>query len=76
MLKCTRAVEDANTMHTNELSGWRRFSLFMHLLMCHHCRRYVRQLKMLLGALGDMHGDASDEEVERVLKRLRESHDS
>lgn len=76
MLKCTQAVEDANTMHTSELGWWRRFSLFMHLLMCHHCRRYVRQLKMLLGAVKDMHGEASDEEVERVLKRLRESSGS
>ncbi|MDZ7736944.1 MAG: zf-HC2 domain-containing protein [Gammaproteobacteria bacterium] len=25
-----------------------RWSVRLHLLMCHHCRRYVRQLRLLL----------------------------
>ena len=45
MLKCKEVVDRADALVDGTPLSWReRFALRMHLLMCHHCRRYVRQL--------------------------------
>jgi hypothetical protein len=44
----------------------------MHLMMCRHCRRYVRYLRALLAAIPFMHGPASDEEVSRVMDHIHD----
>lgn len=70
MLRCDRAVERANVSDTGALRWHERMLMYMHLMMCHHCRRYLRQLRMLLGGMAETPGQASDEEVEAVMRQL------
>jgi len=51
----------------------RRLTLRFHLLICKHCRRFVRQLDATRGATRklDEPEAPSEEEVDRVLERLR-----
>lgn len=70
MLKCRDVPQHAEQLMAGDLTAGQRFSLRMHLLMCHHCRRYVRQLRVLVGALPRLPEDSTDTEVRRVLDKL------
>lgn len=71
MLKCRDIVENADALIDQELSFRRRLTVRMHLFMCVHCRRYVRQLRDLLRAIAGMHGPASGREVSSIMKAIR-----
>ncbi len=57
MLKCNEVVERADELvDGTPLSFRQRWALRLHLMMCHHCRRYVRQLRMLVKSLRQIDG--------------------
>lgn len=72
MLKCTHLVDKADLLIDDaDLSLGQRFSLRVHLVICRHCRRYVRQLRVLTAHL--RHRDpppADDDEVDAILRRI------
>ena len=71
MLKCRDVEQRADELvDGTPLSLRARFALRLHLMMCHHCRRYVKQLRKLVRALRREYEPASDEEVNRVLRAL------
>lgn len=70
MLKCRALVENADQLLDGAVNRRQRLAMKMHLLMCRHCRRYVRQLGALLRAIPFMHRKASDAEVAEVMDRI------
>ncbi len=66
MLKCREVAVEAERLLDGELTWPRRLALRFHLLMCHHCQRYVRQLRTLLGAVRTLHPQASETDVAKV----------
>lgn len=72
MLKCKDVVEKADALVDGTPMSWReRLAMRLHLLMCHHCRRYVRQLRALVTTLRRTEAPRNnDEEVERILQDL------
>lgn len=70
MLKCREIVDNADQLLNGDLNRRQRLAIKMHLLMCRHCRRYVRQLRALLRAIPFMHGKASEAEVSRVIEHI------
>ena len=70
MLKCREVVASADQLLDGSLGRRQKFALRMHLLLCRHCRRYVRQLRVLLRAVPFMHRQASDTEVKQVMDHL------
>lgn len=71
MLKCNEVVERADELvDGTPLSLRERFALRLHLMMCHHCRRYVRQLRLLVQSLRREPERASTEEVNQVMHNL------
>lgn len=52
MLTCRKLVEkvtqEPDLIEKKSPAGWR---VRLHLLVCHHCRRYERQLRLLLRLL-------------------------
>lgn len=70
MLSCREVVIDADQLLDGELNWRRRLAVKLHLLICHNCRRYVRQLRKLIVAIPYMHRRATDEEVSRVMSRI------
>ena len=71
MLKCRDVPAEASLAIDDELSWQRRLNLRFHVLMCQHCRRYLRQLTRLSRAWRRLHSPASDEEVAEVLDKCR-----
>lgn len=81
MLKCRDIPSETEKLLAGELSFGQRVSVRLHLLMCYNCRRYLRQLRVLLGALPGIAAaqPVSDDGIERVMQRLdqcrHEHHD-
>lgn len=70
MLKCREIVDNADQLLDGDNSRRQRLAIKIHLLMCRHCRRYVRQLQALLRAIPFMHSQASDAEVFQVMEHI------
>ena len=74
MLKCRDVPEHAEQFADGQLPFRARLSLYFHLLMCGHCRRYLRQLKLLLRLLPEAEAQkqaqVEDAEVQAILARL------
>lgn len=70
MLKCRELVAESSALLEGELSWRQRMSVRMHVLMCHRCRRFLRQFRNLLTGLASAHGRATPAEVQRVMQRV------
>ena len=70
MLKCRELVHEADRLLDDDLNWRGRLAVRFHLLICHHCRRYVRQLRLLLAAIPAMHKMATEREVAEVMSHL------
>lgn len=69
-----RCKEVSRSIAADELStaGWsQRLSTKLHLLMCRHCRRYARQLRVIGEAARQVFSDTSPDSAAR--ERLRSS---
>jgi anti-sigma factor ChrR (cupin superfamily) len=78
MLKCQEVELRADALvDGTPLSRRERMALGMHLFMCRHCRRYVRQLRALTAHLRDR-GPASahDDQVQAVVNRVYHSENT
>lgn len=72
MLKC-RDIHRLGDAYVDGSLPWQaQLSVRVHILLCVHCRRYLRQLRRLLKAMPHVHHHASDDEVGEVMRRLRE----
>ena len=45
MLRCREVAERATAYVEGDMPRFARWSMRLHLLMCHHCRRFVNQLR-------------------------------
>lgn len=70
MLKCRDIVNTADQLLDGDMNRRQLLATKMHLLLCRHCRRYVRQLRALLRAIPFMHKKASDTEVSKVMEHI------
>jgi len=74
MLSCRELIEkttaDPELLEPGHSLGW---SVRLHLMMCRHCRRYVRQLRLLLGLLSARQRQqiAEADTVDRIWKELQ-----
>lgn len=80
MLSCRELVEkvtqEPDLLEKGAGPGW---SMRLHLFMCHHCRRYVRQLRLMLRFLAFLPGrePAQAAEVDEVWNAIeRRNEDS
>ncbi len=72
MLSCKQVVDRADHLLAGELPWRQRASVFFHLVICVHCRRYLRQLRVLLGALPHLRQRATEAQVDAVMARLHQ----
>ena len=70
MLKCREVVIYADHLLAGELTFGQRLKLHLHLLMCDLCRRYIRQLRILVDALRHLDARASLDVVAAVMRAI------
>lgn len=71
MLSCKQVVDRADHVLAGELPWRQRVGVWVHLAICVHCRRYLRQLRVLLPALPHLRQRASEAQVDAVMARLQ-----
>lgn len=74
MLNCKHLVDNADLLiDGTDLRPGQRVTLRAHLLICRHCRRYLRQLSLLTRHLRHRGpGPADDTQVNAVMAKLSE----
>lgn len=75
MLSCRDVVKQADQLIDDEMSWRGKLAIRFHLLICHNCRRYIKQLRQLISAIPGLHQRASDKEVETVMTHLNNNLD-
>ncbi|MBB3169614.1 zf-HC2 domain-containing protein [Simiduia aestuariiviva] len=50
MLKCKDIVARSSDYLDGELTSWARINYRVHLMMCTHCRRYLRHFRIAIQA--------------------------
>jgi anti-sigma factor ChrR (cupin superfamily) len=79
MLTCREVTDNASAMIDAELGLRKRIAVRLHLMMCKNCRRFVRQLRTLVGSLASRSEadsqSASEEFVDQTMKKLDRAQD-
>ena len=71
MPSCKDVTEEASAYLAGELPRRRRWMLRLHLAMCSHCRRYLRQLQVVVATVGGLKPPPSaDEELGKLAADL------
>lgn len=73
MLNCKQFVTQSDELQDDDLTFSQKLHLRLHLLMCRHCRRYVRQSKLLGQAIRQIYHTASADKVNDVVRAVRDS---
>jgi anti-sigma factor RsiW len=75
-LSCKELVELVTDYLEGELDRDRLEALDAHLAVCEHCGRYVRQMRMTIGALRQLAGDDElpSDARERLLEAFAQRH--
>lgn len=75
MLKCREVIDNADQLIADQLSWRGHLAIKVHLLLCHHCHRYMRQLKVLIRAIPLMHSKAADQEISTIMDLIHARED-
>lgn len=71
MLKCQHVEQRADALvDGTPLSRRERLALTLHLLICRHCRRYLRQLRALVRSLRAPEETLPDARTDTVMARI------
>lgn len=70
MLRCREVTEKASRYLDHELGWSDRMQMRIHLMMCRHCARYVRQLKAVVELLQEVRLEAPSDGEDRLVARM------
>lgn len=73
MLNCKQVASLASDYLDNNSTTKLNWKIRMHLMMCSHCRRFYRQLKITKIVTRSVLSESSDDDVDELLQRIKES---
>ncbi len=72
MLSCKQTIELSSKNLDASLSWYQRLGMRLHLMVCHNCRRYIKQLRFLQKVMTTMDEQHSDIHLtSQAKKRIR-----
>ncbi|MFZ0258178.1 MAG: zf-HC2 domain-containing protein [Gammaproteobacteria bacterium] len=72
MLNCRQVTNRASDYLDEALPFWERLQMQLHLALCHHCRRYLKQLRATVWALSGLpKTEVSEDTVRQVVQLLK-----
>jgi len=76
MLTCRELVQTRASDYLDSQLNWRqRASVRFHLLICDHCRRFIRQLDLVRRVLArEPEAPVSEAELKALAERLHRQH--
>ncbi len=73
MLNCREVVASATDYLNDDLPPLRRLRLRFHLLICRHCRRFLRQIQLTSATVARLtEAETSPADIEQQARRLRQ----
>ena len=78
MLRCKDVAERASRYVDGEMSWSQRLGMRLHLMMCLHCRRFMRQFRVVRDTLGccpDPQPEPTEKSLRELAERLRKHGD-
>jgi len=77
MPSCKEVTEHSSDYIDRNLPWWKRPGYWLHLAMCVHCRRYVKQLKLTINTISKTPEatppDVSSEQVQKIVEKIKQS---
>ena len=70
MLNCKDVTEHACDYLEQHLPLHKRLQMKLHLLMCYHCRRYIKQMITTIGIIKTGTTDISDEKAKKIAEKI------
>ncbi len=70
MRKCKTVMEELDRIQDGDATRMERIRFAMHLAMCEHCARYVRQYEAVRNALGQVDKDLLPDDFEEVMGQI------
>lgn len=70
MLSCRDITERASDYLDGDISGRQRLAIRMHIMICRHCRRLLRQLSLLRISLGRRQPQLTEAQQRQLLLKL------
>lgn len=67
MLKCRDVLAMGSDYVDGAATPGEKLALRLHLLICGHCRRFVRALRVTVSTVGQLPLPASELQVEKIL---------
>ena len=77
MLKCKQVSEQASEYVDGNVSGLHKVKFQMHLMMCTHCRSFIKKIKLtkdMVAKLSPM--PASDDQLDKIMNAIEEDDKS
>ncbi len=76
MLKCKDIEQGASAYLDGEMNWRQRMAVRVHLFMCHHCKRFIRQFASIKSlAEKAVSQPATDKQVASVMDKIRQSRE-
>jgi hypothetical protein len=76
-MNCKHLIEHLDEYAADNLRGWARWRLRLHLWVCRNCRRYlatyIATVRLAKQAMGDTPADSPDELTQAILSAIRRS---
>ena len=73
MLKCNEVSKQASEIVDGNVSGLYKLKVQMHLLMCTHCRSFVKKIKLTKQMVSQLTlTPVSDEKVDQIMNEIEE----
>jgi Putative zinc-finger len=73
MLNCKQVATLASEYIDQNTDAGLNWKIRVHLLMCSHCRRFIRHLKITNTVTRSVLSETQDRDVDEVLRRIKES---
>lgn len=73
MLNCKQVASLASDYLDKNSSAGLNWKIRIHLMMCSHCRRFYRQLAITHKVTKSVLSEPSTDNVDELLKRIKES---
>lgn len=71
MYNCKEMVDEASRYTEGQLKWYERIAYKLHLLMCRHCRRFIKQFRLMIQSLSKFKWQDDTRFNEKIIKKMQ-----
>lgn len=74
MYNCKKMVDEASRYTEKQLKWYERIAYILHLLMCRHCRRFIKQFRLMVQSFSMFKWHHDTQLNEKIIKKIQSNH--